>query len=138
MKHSQSAFTLIELLTVIAIIGILAATILRSITDARNQGIDARIQSEMDAIIKRASIENAGVPDYDTVCGTNSATQSTVIAELITSINNFASSTVTCNSGPAAYAVSAPMVSGGHWCIDSLGVKKEISNALTSGQLSCP
>lgn len=133
----QRGFTIVELLTVIAIIGILAGVILTSLDDARQDGIDAKIRSEMDSIAKRASIENVQTLTYDTVCGSNSVATSTVIAGLIASINNFASSTVTCNSDTSGYAVSVP-VGTTHWCIDDLGTRKEIPNALSAGQLACP
>lgn len=133
----QTGFTIIELLTTIAIIGILAAVILTSLNDARVQGIGAKIKTEMDAITKRATIDNNNLLTYDTVCGSNGVPTSTAILNLITSINSLASSSVTCNSNSAAYAVSAP-VDAAYWCVDNTGARKEIPDALTAGQLACP
>lgn len=132
-------FTLIELLVVIAIIGILAAVILNSLNDARVEGIDAKVISEMDAISKRASIEQAQVGTYDVVCGTGPYTQSATIADIIDSINTLASTTVVCNSSASAYALSAGL-NDAHWCVDSGGVRKEIAAALTTSpaELACP
>lgn len=138
MKTYNSAFTLIELLVVIAIIGILAAVILGSLSDARQQGVDAKIQSEIDSIAKRAAIEESRFFTYDTVCGSNGVTQSTVIIDLISSIETLASSTVACNSETKEYAVSVALGTG-YLCIDSIGTKMEIPVALTTipKQLSC-
>lgn len=137
----RQGFTIIELLTTIAIIGILAAVILTSLNDARVSGIEAKIKTEMDAITKRATIDNNRLFTYDFVCGSNGVPPSTVIGDIITSINTLASSTVTCNSSPTAYALSVP-VGTVHWCVDSAGVRKEIPDALdtTAGseEFACP
>lgn len=135
----QRGFTIIELLVVIAIIGILAATILGSLNDARSQGIDTKIISEMDAIAKRAAINESSTLTYDVVCGTNGFTQAPEIANLVASINTLASSTLTCNSDTEAYAVSVPLAEA-HWCIDSTGVRRSVPDALVVSplELACP
>ncbi len=135
MKWS-SGFTLMELLIVIAIIGILVAVVLGSLNDARQGGIDAKIVAEMDALQKRASIEESSQYTFDLVCGSNGVPQSTVIAGLISSINNIASSTLVCNSDTTQYAVSVA-VGNAYWCVDSMSIRKEIASELTT-ELVCP
>ncbi|MCA9358721.1 type II secretion system protein [Candidatus Kaiserbacteria bacterium] len=138
MKIMQRAFTLIELLIVIAIIGILATVILAALNDARVQGMEAKMISEIDSIAKTAAIDESKSFTFDTVCGSNGRATSTTILNLITSINSIASTTLTCNSDTTEYAISVPLRSA-HWCVDSVGTKKEIPNALTVGvDFSCP
>ena len=139
MYRNKSGFTLIELLVVIAIIGILAAVIISSLNDARQQGIDTKIKTEMDTIAKRAAIDETQSFTYDTVCGSNGLTQAPEIVGLINSIATLASSSPACNSSSNSYAVSAP-VGTVHWCVDSIGTKKEIPAALTAAplELACP
>ncbi len=137
MNRLKLGFTLIELLVVIAIIGILAAVILASLSDARDQGVNAKIKTEMDSIAKRAAIEETRSFTYDTVCGSNGFATSSDILALMQSINTLASSTVTCNSDTTEYAASVP-VGSIHWCVDSLGTKAELAAPLASGEYSCP
>lgn len=130
-------FTLIELLIVISIIGLLASVIVSSLVGARNQGIDARVKSEMSSLAKRAAIDESFTFSYDTVCGTNGFSTSSEIVAIVASINTIASSTLSCNGNATAYAASVALGTA-HWCVDSTGISKEIPNALTTGQTVCP
>ena len=136
---NTDGFTLVELIITIAIIGILAGVILTSLNDARIDGIDAKVISEMDAISKRASIEQAQYGTFDIVCGTGAHSTSTQIADIIDSINKLSSTTVVCNSGPGDYAISVGLKDS-HWCIDSGGIRAEVSDPLETAppELSCP
>ena len=135
----ERGFTLVELIIVIAIIGIIASVVLSSLNDARVEGIDAKVISEMDAISKRATIDRAQRGTYDVVCGTGAYSQSTAIADIVASINTLASTSVICNSGPDAYAASVGL-DDAYWCIDSSGSRGEVATPLTTSplQLTCP
>ena len=139
MSTQQKGFTLIELLVVIAIIGVLAGVILSSLNDAREQGIAAKIQSEMNAIAKRAAIEQIQTGTYDIVCGSNGFATSSQISRLVDSINTLASSSVVCNSTTGRYAATAP-VGTQYWCVDSTGAAETVSGNLNTSppDFTCP
>lgn len=133
--HSAVArgFTLIELLVVIAIIGVLSSVVLASLNTARSRGNDAAVKSNMATIAVQAELEYDTNGDYDTVCGANSQTQSTTIAQAVAAADTASSGTPVCGkpaSGAAtAWAVSTAL-SSGNWCVDSTGFK---GSAVLSG-----
>ena len=115
----------------------LAVIVLSSLNDARESAITAKVQTEMDSLSKRATIENNASFTYDTVCGSNGFATSSTIMDLIASIETLASSTVMCNSSPSAYAASVA-IDTGYWCVDSTGVRKAIGAQLGTGDVVCP
>jgi prepilin-type N-terminal cleavage/methylation domain-containing protein len=135
----QRAFTLIEILIVIAIVGVLAAVVLGSLSDARVSGAEAKLKMEMDALSKEAAQREATSFTYDIVCGSNGVSQEPSIATILTALAASASSSLVCNSTTGSYAVSVPLGLE-HWCVDSTGSKRLIPAPLTSSPLQtvCP
>lgn len=132
-------FTIVELLIVIAIIGILASVAISSAGGARTDAIVAKITSEMDGVSKRASIIQNLTFSFSEVCGSDGTTQDDQVTAFITSIEAFAPGTTTCNSSVSAFAVSVPFPpdSSEHWCVDSTGAKGVQGAAIGSGDLTC-
>jgi prepilin-type N-terminal cleavage/methylation domain-containing protein len=76
VRNNKSAFTLVEIMIVVAIIGLLAALAIPGFVKARKQSQGRRILNDarqMDAAIDQWALEN-GKKDGDTVATTGAAT----------------------------------------------------------------
>ena len=145
---------MIELLVVVAIIGILASVVLASLNTARTKGADAAIKADLSGV--RASAELA----YDTngqrynkdgatAWTADADCHAAVLANTMfdptsgggvgQSIDNALAHAYTQNGSQAfkcnqnatgtAYAIAVPLKSSGVWCIDSTGVARSSTSA---------
>lgn len=72
MRSNEKGFTLIELLVVIAIIGILATIVIINVAGARNKANDARVQSDLRAIMNALELtisDTNALPTVAASCG---------------------------------------------------------------------
>jgi prepilin-type N-terminal cleavage/methylation domain-containing protein len=135
--NKKFGFTIIELLIVITIIGILLSVILPRMNSARDRGIETKIIAELDGYYKNGMSEEILNNTFDIVCGTNGVATSTKLLPLSESLQANSDQFV-CNSSAVAFAASAQINATEHWCVDSVGSKGVVPNALPSGQLECP
>ena len=147
MKRQIKGFTLIELIVVIAIIGVLAAIVLGFLNSARNRGSDAGVKSNLAGIRSQAEILNDtwgyyginATPASFSV-GACAATSNTLFADpnisaQITAAGNASNGggigQGSCVSTTAAWAVSVPLkeTPTNSWCVDSTGKSKQVTPA---------
>ena len=150
---TKRGFTLIEILVVIAIIGILSAVVLASLNTARDKGTDAAIKANLSTIQTQAELDYSNSNVYGPVgcvslgtCGISTGnclvngtmfkTDPILIKAVAAteSINGPLSGTgggVQCfiHGSGGAYVVESPLVAdaGKYWCIDSSGNAKEVT-----------
>ncbi len=136
----KKAFTLLELLIVIAIIGLLAAIVMSSLGAARNKTKSSAIKSNMDSIRKQAELwysnrgtyflNKAMAPNSTYGCADVYAFSSTMfgdpsISKAITQIESLnGSNTLSCtirelSNGNSSYAFYTVLPTGGNICIDN-------------------
>lgn len=143
----KKAFTLIELLIVIAIIGILAGIVLVSLTGALKKGKDSRIQADLQQVRNIAGMIMTDEGGYDSLCASDNTlnkNHSTYGSQLGTIESDIIAqgSSLTCYASSNDYCVAAKLVSkeNYYYCIDSNGTALSTSttaNPCTSASSKC-
>lgn len=141
---SNKGFTLLELLVVIALIGIFAAIVVAALNSARNKGKDSSIRGTMAGMRAQAQLYYAANSYYaspnTTTCGfylfaTSKSSQG--VLEAVTEIEKQNGSyNMSCAADTKNWGVSTTLNDGTSWCVDSQGKTKvgtvDISNPGTN------
>lgn len=146
-KFNAEGFTLIELLVVVAIIAILATTVLVSLNGARAKTRDARVKSEMQQLASAMELyynnnegySTAAMTAVDSTCkGVNTFgdTTSEGPGNLVDAIVKDVTSPL-CGANADTWAFSVILPGGSAWCIDSNGTPKSGKVDYTSNMFSC-
>ncbi len=156
-KNFKSGFTLLELLVVVAIIGILAAIVVIALSDARKKGADAGVKSNLAAARSQAEVfynTNIDNPNtYINVCDTGTVGGVEAIGLMVETASKSAGlggayaiddigtlSTATCNVdvNGTTWAAEVPLSgAGGVWCVDSAGTSERKTTSIGAGTV-CP
>ncbi len=127
---NNSGFTLIELLMVVVIIGILATIVVAVLNSAKGDANDASIKSEMSSLKTQTELIYSTNGSFDSVCGSNSVTQDSVVVQLINKINSLnGAGSVDCNSDDNVFAFSTNLLNGGALCLDNTSSAGNINSS---------
>lgn len=122
-QRFQTGFTLVELLVVVAIIGILSALILVSFTNYRNKGKDSRIETSLSQVRRVATIIFNENNSYQSVCVGNTLNgANSDLGKIKNDVMNNSGSNPSCYASAGAYCVQSSFATPGKsYCVDSIG-----------------
>ncbi|MEN9604898.1 MAG: hypothetical protein RJB39_583 [Candidatus Parcubacteria bacterium] len=145
--NQNRGFTLIELMVVIALVGMLALIVLAALSSAKGRGDDAGIQSTMKNLQTQSGLYysqngNVGVTSGDCVTAGSMFADATTygLSKLLTGLR--AKTTVACFSTAAPsniWIISAQLKSDPtkYWCIDHGGISRQRTQPATSTLTMC-
>lgn len=134
MKNNKG-FTLIEMLVVIAIIGLLSSVVLVALGPSRNKEKDARIISDLRQIqvIAETLYTDGNYPDAATIKANGSVTA----ASADISASGGTGFDIMPVTGSTVVAIYATLNSGNAYCIDSSGFGGEIAAISSAADGTC-
>jgi prepilin-type N-terminal cleavage/methylation domain-containing protein len=136
----KKGFTLIELMIVIAIVGILSSVIIINLNSARQKATDANTKIELSSVRRAAEIYYSGSGNETYGNNANSCNaassmfkQDTVIDNIVMSLEATSGINVTCRSSGTNFAISANLISPidptvDNWCVDSSGASRAVAD----------
>ena len=128
--NKSRGFTIIELLAVIAIIGVLVAIVLVRTGSAKKEGEDAAVKTALREVRNAGEIYYNESETYEGVCDVDNITLSDDgdfkrIKDYITNHNGF-EGVIGCKDDAIGYAVISSLNLGNCWCVDSEGAGREV------------
>ncbi len=150
-RQALRGFSLIELLTVIAIIGVLSTVVVVSLTAARYKGIDASTKENLNTIRNQAELRHSNLGSYGVAVAVQGTAITSAPAYNAAGSNFFISDqqanralraalldgdsgyyAIGVNGQSWAVAIETKSVSG-YWCVDSQGTGKVITSTALGG-----
>ncbi len=155
MARRHYGFTLIEILVVIAIIGLFAGIIFAGLYNSRIKSANTFIQSEMDTLRAQATLyyENNGntygpapsncadgnlQPDMFDPTNPEGVQVQKILTAIITQLPNGSNTYIRCTSGGQTWMVQVQLKNNvGYWCVDDTGASKLEGSFATAGSTDC-
>lgn len=140
----NSGFSLVELLISIAIIGILAAIVLSSISNSRTRAYDSEVKQQLTNFRTAAEIYLTNKNNYGPTV--SNCTDITSIFKDLDPVNGRPglyiatdslpkNAQVFCGSNGSTYAVKVTLSGNQYWCVDNKGTSKSYPGTPTSSYL---
>ena len=127
-------FTLLEILVVIAIIGILSAVVIGLLNSAKAKGANSAIKADLHGLISQSNLiyDNANPNSYAEVCNDKKVVNA--IKDALNAGKDTGTVATRCNSIDTEWAADAllraPEGTNVYWCVDSAGGAKGEANEL--------
>jgi len=117
MKNTTQGFTFVELMTVIAIIGILASATVYGLTGARENAKDKSAMASMQSFLLEASLYRTKNSSYAALCNDTTDTKAHELVEKVE--EELGAANVTCHDNANGFVFYATLHSGDDYCVDS-------------------
>lgn len=150
--HKSFGFTLIELLVVVAIISILTAIVVASISSSRQRGIKTAVEANLAGARPQAELFHLSNQNYIGVCGAVAVGGARPILEFITAAAATAgvgavatdaavaqgANQAICWEQADGWIASVPIPSGQYFCVDGANAGRIVATAIPANTFVCP
>lgn len=130
--RSTAAFTLLELLVVIAVIGILATVMMSSIGVSRARAEDVKTKAVLSSVRTTAQNDAILQGSFQTICSSGSDVHAVI--STLASQKGLSSDEYSCMATTDQFAVIFPLkAETGYWCVDATGSATVVSGLDING-----
>lgn len=135
-----AAFTLLELLIVVGIIGILASLIIIAVGGAKQRALDSSIKANLSQVRQEAASLQAESNSYTGLCSGGTLNEGNPNLALVEQevMKRNGQQNVVCYADATSYCVQSPLASGGEFCIDVEGRASTTQTNCSGANIRCP
>ncbi len=138
MQSNDRGFTLLELLVVLAVVGLMSSLLLVYVKSVKNQATDNLVRSNLLSVRSQSAIYFDEVGNYDDFL----TTPNTIQMKAVDAAGRASGGGWASGDGPLGWYARVQLKSkpGFSWCVDYLGNSKEVVTDATNPDdaLACP